>query len=84
MNELPPNQLKCLNAMKKVLEDCDRNRYIPFAPIMKLSNLSRKDVRRNIRALARKGFAEYGNGLCDEDGGFRGAGYKVTEKGWSA
>ena len=38
---------------------------------------------RYVRALARKGFAEYFRGLCREDGDFAGAGYCITRAGVS-
>ena len=56
---------------------------VPFSPIERKTSLSRKDVRRTIRALARKGLAEFHFPLMDEDGYFRGAGYCISETGWN-
>lgn len=38
-------------------------------------------VRRSVRSLARKGYAQYERGLVDEDGMMAGAGYRATEEG---
>ena len=56
----------------------------PFAPIMDGTGYDRRTVRRHIRALARKGLAEYFRGLCTVDGEFAGAGYCITKEGRSA
>lgn len=78
---LTETQIQCLKALIKVLEDGEPGFYTPFQPICKRTGLDRKTVRKAIRALARKGFAEYEKGLCDYDGEFRGAGYRPTETG---
>ena len=52
-----------------------------FASIVASTGMDRKTVRRHVRALARKGLAEYYRGLWDEDGNPRGAGYCITEAG---
>ena len=55
---------------------------IPFAPICRDTGYDRRTVKRYVRALARKGLAEYHRGLCTEDeGGFAGAGYCITKAG---
>jgi hypothetical protein len=38
-------------------------------------------IRRTVRALKRKGFAGYANGLMNEDGEVAGAGYGITRAG---
>ena len=55
--------------------------YFSFQQIANMTGLELKHVRRTVRALARKGFAEYGSGLCTEDGEFRGSGYCATKAG---
>ena len=74
---------RCLEA----LDDLTRPRgeyCVAFAPITEATGYDRRIVRRYIRALARKGLAEYFRGLCTEDGDFAGAGYCITEAGRSA
>ncbi|MBM7328756.1 hypothetical protein ACNT8L_05800 [Brucella intermedia] len=39
------------------------------------------EVRRIVRALARKGLAEFWRGLITDDGDFAGAGYCITPAG---
>lgn len=54
---------------------------IPFQPIERATGLDRRTVRRNVRALARKGLAEFHKGLWNDDGEPRGAGYCITPEG---
>lgn len=75
---------KCLKALIDLLKDSAPGFYTCFSPICKKTGLSRKVVRRAIRSLDRKGFTEYARGLCDEDGEFRGAGYRPTEKAFES
>jgi DNA-binding MarR family transcriptional regulator len=79
---LNENQRLCLVTMAEYLSECEEGHYMSFSPIIEKTRLDRKTVRRSIRALARKGYAEYANGLQDMDGEFRGAGYRPTEKGF--
>ena len=76
-------QEKCLEALAELTlpngEMC-----APFAPIERETGYDRRTVKRNVRALARKGLAEYFRGLCTEDGDFAGAGYCITKAGCSA
>lgn len=43
-----------------------------------------REVRRVVRHLARKGYAEFHKGLITDDGTFAGAGYCITVSGKSA
>jgi len=54
--------------------------YLHFQTVMDATKLTRPEVRRAIRSLARKGLAEYGKGLWTDDGP-AGAGYCCTEEG---
>jgi Mn-dependent DtxR family transcriptional regulator len=58
--------------------------YFTFATIASESGLAPHLVRRTVRSLARKGFAEYAKGLWTEDGRLAGAGYRATEAGRNA
>ncbi len=77
---MTPDAEKCLWALNESSEP-GGEMCRPFAPIMDATGLDRRTVRRNIRALARKGLAEYFRGLCTEDGDFAGAGYCITRAG---
>lgn len=55
--------------------------YSGFARIMDDTKLERKAVRRACRSLARKGLAEYGRGLWNDDGEPAGSGYCATRTG---
>jgi hypothetical protein len=72
-------ELKALRALGQVYADDGAN-YLSFRGIAQRSSLDKSHVRRAVRALARKGFAEFGKGLWDEDGP-RGAGYCCTHDG---
>ncbi|KKM23554.1 hypothetical protein LCGC14_1614060 [marine sediment metagenome] len=75
-------QKHCLNALHGLTyphEVC-----VPFIPIQDLTGYDRRTVRRHVRALARKGLAEYHRGLCDDEGKPAGAGYCITQAGIEA
>ena len=52
-----------------------------FQYIANETNLTRKQVRRACRSLARKGSAKYERGLFTEDGAVAGSGYRCTAAG---
>lgn len=73
--------LKTLDALS--LEHGERCIY--FRTIQKRTRLNRKTVRRHVRALARKGLAEYHRGLWNEFEDWpAGAGYCITPAGREA
>ncbi|MFC5423014.1 hypothetical protein ACFPOB_26040 [Bosea eneae] len=55
--------------------------FMSFASIARRSGLHAGDVRRSVRALARKGMAQFGKGLWCDDGRPAGSGYCATESG---
>ncbi len=74
---------KCLEALDELT--APHGEYcVPFAPVMTTTGFERKTTRRYVRALARKGLAEYFRGLCTENGEFCGAGYCITDAGRKA
>ena len=75
---LSKRERQALEGMAKLSGDFD---YLTFRGIARGSGLKLRHVRRTVRALARKGFAEYQKGLCNEDGRFFGSGYRATEAG---
>lgn len=54
-----------------------------FDAIARRSGLSRDKVRRTVRALARKGLAEFHRGLFTEDGLTAGSGYCASSAGYA-
>ena len=82
MRKMIEGQQACLVALE-CLTYPNGERCSPFAPIEQITGYDRRTVRRHVRALWRKGLAEYFQGLCTEDGVFAGAGYCITETGRS-
>ena len=76
-------QRKCLESLEEMTSP-NGEMCIPFAPIERATGYPRRMVRRHVRALARKGLAEYHRGLWTEAGYPAGAGYCITEAGRSA
>lgn len=75
-------QKHCLNALHGLTypgECC-----VPFLPLQDFTGYDRKTVRRHVRALARKGLAEYFRGLWTDEGQPAGAGYCITNTGIEA
>lgn len=70
-------QAKCLHALASGTAPHGEMCW-PFRPIEEATGLPRKDVRRSVRALFRKGLAEFHKGLCNEDGYFAGSGYCIS------
>lgn len=73
-------EMKALNALAGICEE----HYLNFKSIARRSGLDLIHVRRTVRALARKGLAEYGKGLWTEDGEMAGSGYRATAAGRTA
>lgn len=73
-------QASCLAALAAKSRP-DGEMCLPFRIIESTTGLSRTDVKRSVRALARKGLAEFHQGLCNDDGYFAGAGYCISNAG---
>jgi len=78
MNRLTDHERAVLRHLASLGEECG---FQGFSPIGLATDLSRKEVRRACRSLKRKGFAEFSNGLFNEDGGMAGSGYAATRAG---
>lgn len=76
--------MKALKALAEAYTDCEEFGYLSFKGIARRSGLDPKFVRRTVRSLARKGFAEYGRGLWNDDGEMAGSGYCCTKAGCAA
>jgi hypothetical protein len=73
-------EMQALNALAGIDED----HYLNFKAIARRSGLRPEFVRRSVRALARKGLAEYGKGLWTDEGELAGSGYRATAVGRTA
>lgn len=65
-------------------ERTSRETCYGFAPICQDTGLDRKRVRFICRLFKRKGWAEFYNGLMNEDGDFGGSGYCISPDGMAA
>jgi len=74
-------QFKALTAMRDARRIDEDFSYLCFAAIQQGSGIPKNLVRRTVRALARKGLAEFASGLSTIDGEFRGSGYRCTKLG---
>lgn len=75
-------EMKALNALAGIYGS--EYGYLAFKSIARRSGLDPSHVRRSVRALARKGLAEYGKGLWTDDGELAGSGYRCTDAGFKA
>lgn len=76
--KLNEDEAKCLEILDK---SYGNDLVYSFSYYEADTGLDRKRVRRAIRSLARRGFAEYHKGLMDDDGMVAGSGYIGTKKG---
>lgn len=72
------SELSCLQYMA---EYGGRDYFFNFITIMSHVDLTRAQVKRAVRSLARKGLAEFRSGLMTEDGEVAGSGYGATTEG---
>lgn len=79
--KMPREQFACLKELAAAYHSDPEFCCMGFAPIMEATKMSRRVVRRCVRALARKGLAEYHRSTWDDDGNPRGAGYCCTRAG---
>ncbi len=79
--KISERQRKCLEVL--VVFYRNEANCIFFRYIAKETGLNERKVRHAVRALARKGLAEYVRGLFNDDGVTAGSGYRATEKGAS-
>lgn len=81
MSRLLPHHARVLDALNERTQP-DGEMCTNFKPLVEALGMERSEVRRIVRVLARKGYAEYWRGLANEtDLSFAGAGYCVTHKG---
>ena len=79
MPDMNEKERKCLEVLAPHYgNDCS---CFAFRYLMSKTGLSRKEVRRSCRSLARKGFTAYERGLFTEDLQVAGSGYCCTKLG---
>ena len=76
--KLSENEQRALLAWENV----DKWWCLNFRGVERYSGLEKRLVRRTVRALARKGLAQYERGLFNEDGETAGSGYSLTKEGY--
>ncbi len=74
------DERKVLGVLAEARADYEDFCYKSFAGIA-VCGLDRKRIRRAARSLSRKGLAEYGRGLWNDDGEVAGSGYCCTKEG---
>ena len=80
--KLSEREAKALRALANYYNH-DGN-HLCFAAIAEEAQMPIKQVRRTVRALARKGLAQYGRGLFTAEGDMAGSGYCCTAAGYAA
>ena len=78
---MSPIEMQVLRALADHYEPRGNGMFFNFASLAVESEVPRSKIRRTVRSLARKGFAEYGKGLWTEDGRPAGSGYRCTDTG---
>lgn len=76
---LPPHELLALIALDESYGS--EGPYLCFAEIGSRAHLDRRQTKRAVRRLAKKGLAHYRGGLFTEDGRVAGGGYCCTKAG---
>lgn len=78
VEKISEREHKCLTLIVEAWESeqCPYMRHI-----VQETKLTMQQVRRSVRSLARKGFAQYTRGFLDDDGMVAGSGYCATDKG---
>lgn len=79
---MSPTEYKILEALAD--EGYEGFCYWSFDALCRRTQLERRVVRHGCRSLARKGFAEFGKGLWNEEGKPAGSGYAATRAGAAA
>lgn len=79
--KLSERELTVLKAYGESLEDEEEGSAVYMDFIAKKTKLTKKQVKRAVRSLARKGLTELLRGLFDEDGMVAGSGYALTRAG---
>lgn len=79
MTMLPPHQRQCLEVLAESFSD-DFN-CLGFSGISQQTALNLSQVKRAVRRLAKRGYAEYHRGLFRESGEVAGSGYSCTSTG---
>lgn len=72
---------KILSALNECGEDFA---FLSFRTLSSRTGIDRRQVRLDVRRMARKGWTQYGRGLWTDDGEMAGSGYAITDAGRAA
>ena len=78
MIKINDNERKVLQALSDFADESEEGACLYTRSIAERAGLEEKQARRSIRALVRKGLAEYHRGLFNDDGMVAGSGYCIS------
>jgi len=81
LSEVEERELKILSVLNEGREDFG---YFNFNYLCVETGFNRRQIRLDVRRMARKGLTQYGNGLWTDEGELAGAGYAITPAGRAA
>ena len=81
LTEAQKRELRILSVLADAGEDFG---YFGFKSLSCQTQIDRRQVRLDVRRMARKGLTQFGKGLCTDDGDFAGSGYAITDAGRAA
>lgn len=79
--QISERQLLCLSALHLLCKEQDEGTCFYTRTIAKEAGMDEKKARIAIRALVRKGLAEYRRGLMNDDAMCVGSGYCISTEG---
>ncbi len=80
MKKMLPHHKTVLEALDRITHPCGEH-CVGFDPMVRETGMHRAEVRRIVRHLSRRGYAEFWRGLCTDEGELAGSGYCITEAG---
>lgn len=81
LTEARVRELRILAVLSEGTEDFG---YFGFDTLSRRTQFERRQVRLDVRRMARKGWTQFGKGLWTEDGEPAGSGYCITDLGRAA
>lgn len=81
LTEAHTRELRILEALNEGTEDFG---YFGFDTLSRRTQLERRQVRLDVRRMARKGWTQFGKGLWSDCGEPAGSGYAITDLGRAA
>ena len=81
LTEAQRREQRILSVLAEADEDYG---YFGFDSLSRQTQMDRRQVRLDVRRMARKGLTQFGKGLWTDEGGLAGSGYAITESGRKA